>query len=83
MLMQDLFVGGVSIGLGLASLWTALLNSEAPFQLAMPKLVERQFGRFGARVVFALLGAALVTAGVAVIAGFAPGWLGIPSLETP
>ena len=81
--MQDLFVGGVAIALGVLSIAMAILNSEAPFQLSMPRMMERQLGRGPARLLFGTLGLVLIVVGGAVIAGFEPGWLGIPAVERP
>lgn len=79
----DVFVGSVSIVLGAAALWTTLFNVESLLQLPQPKSMARRWGRGGVRVFFGGLGILLIVAGCAVIAGFAPGWLGLPPLETP
>lgn len=79
----DIFVGGVSIALGVAAVWVAAVNSDAAFRLATPKLIERIWGRNGIRILFALLGIVFIAVGAAIIAGFAPGWLSVPFLETP
>ena len=79
----DIFVGGVSIALGVAAIWAAAANSDAVFRLATPKLVERMWVRSGVRIVFAILGIVLIATGIALMAGFSPGWLSVPYLETP
>ena len=80
--IADFFVGLVGIALGGIGLWAAAVNSKAAFALPSVKSMERVLGRLGVRIVFALAGVALIVMGCAVIAGFAPGWLSIPELET-
>ena len=83
MSLTDVFVGSVSILLGVLAFWTAAFRVETLLQLPQPRSMERRWGRGGVRLFFAVVGVLLVVAGCAVIAGFAPGWLGIPFLETP
>lgn len=68
----DLFVGGVTILLGLAALATALLNWEAGFRLPKAQAMENRFGRRGARAIIAVLGLLLIALGGAIVAGFRP-----------
>ena len=81
--LADVFVGCVSIVLGAAALWTTVFDAESLFKLPQPRSMSRRWGRGGVRVFFGGLGILLIVAGCAVIAGFAPGWLGLPGLETP
>ncbi|MCA9268746.1 MAG: hypothetical protein KDA41_09765 [Planctomycetales bacterium] len=68
----DLFVGGVAVGLGLAALLAAVLNIDVGFRLPKAQAIESRWGRRGARICYALLGAALLLLGAAIIAGYAP-----------
>ena len=77
----DLFVGTVSIVLGATALWSALFSADSLFHLPTAKSLQRRWGEKGARILFAVVGIVLVAMGIAVIAGFSPGWLGIPFLE--
>jgi hypothetical protein len=66
--LQDMVVAGVAFALGALALASALLNLEWAHRLRKAQWVEARYGRRGARLAFALVGAALVALGVAIIA---------------
>jgi small neutral amino acid transporter SnatA (MarC family) len=68
----DVFVGSVAVGLGLFFLLVALFNWEWYFSVRSARLVGRLLGRTGARIFYMLLGAGLVTLGIAIACGFGP-----------
>ncbi|MCO6456855.1 MAG: hypothetical protein J5I93_16275 [Pirellulaceae bacterium] len=72
MQLQDVFVGSVSIAIGLLALAAAIGNWEVSFQLRAGRWFERRWGRMGARVAYAVLGASLIALGIALAAGFGP-----------
>jgi hypothetical protein len=68
----DLFVGSVSIGLGVLALVAALFNWNASYQLDKARWLEDQWGRSTLRWIYALVGLVLVALGVAIAAGIGP-----------
>jgi len=68
----DLFVGAVATGIGVWAIYSALFNYEWSYQLHKARWLEDRVGRSGARVVFALVGIALIAMGAAIAMGFAP-----------
>jgi small neutral amino acid transporter SnatA (MarC family) len=69
---DEVFVGGVAVALGLFFLAVAASNWDWYFSLRSARLMGRLLGRSGARIFYALLGAGLVTLGVAIACGFGP-----------
>ena len=72
MALQDVFVGTVAVSVGLLALTSAIGNWDWPYRLGMARRVESRFGRRGARIFYAILGALLVALGVAIALGFGP-----------
>jgi hypothetical protein len=72
----DWFVGGVAIAIGLVALVAALRNDQRAF--ALPKLfwLDQKLGRGRARLVMALIGAALIALGTLIALGYSVRWLG-------
>jgi hypothetical protein len=68
----DYFMGALAITLGALALLASLLNWEAAFQLRKAQWLETRFGRPGARLSLAVLGAVLLALGVAIALGYAP-----------
>ena len=68
----DLFVGSVAILLGITGVAAALFNSDASFQIAKARWIERRGGRRAARSVYAIVGLLLIVLGIAIAAGFGP-----------
>lgn len=71
MIVQDLFVGAVSIGIGTASLSAAVFNWEWCFELRKARWIADRWGRQGARWFFATLGLLLILLGIAISYGMA------------
>lgn len=63
----DYFMGGVSILLGLAILFSAVFNWSFAFQLAKAHWLETKLGRRTVRGVYALIGVALIALGGYII----------------
>ncbi len=68
----DIFVGAVAACLGVWAIYSAMFNTEWCYQLRKAQWLESRLGRGGARIVFALLGLALIAMGAAIAMGFAP-----------
>lgn len=64
--LERLFVTAVAIGLGVLGLVAAVHNRDVYFRLPKAQWIERQWGRGGARIAYAVLGLALITLGVVV-----------------
>ncbi len=69
---EELFVGSVAVALGLFFFFVAVSNWEWYFSLRSAKILQRCFGRIGARVFYLLLGTGMVVLGVAITLGFGP-----------
>lgn len=69
---EEVFVGGVSVALGVLAVLAAIGNWDCCFQLAKVRWLETFGGRRATRAVYALVGAALIVLGVAIALGFAP-----------
>jgi hypothetical protein len=67
---QDLLVGGISIVLGLVCLAVAVGNWDWFYQLRLARRIQSAWGRRGARIYYAVLGAALITLGAAIMSGW-------------
>jgi hypothetical protein len=72
MAIQDVFVGTVSVGVGLSALLSAVFNWDWSYRFWMARWVESRFGRRGARIFYTILGALMVALGVAIALGFGP-----------
>ena len=70
MIDADIFVGVVTIGLGIFLASVAIFNWEWYYQLRKARWVESLCGRAGARVFHVLLGLALIVLGAAIATGF-------------
>jgi hypothetical protein len=60
MLDRDLVVAVIASLLGLASLWSGIVNLPFAFQLWLPRMLDQRFGRSAARAALILLGAGLL-----------------------
>jgi small neutral amino acid transporter SnatA (MarC family) len=69
---EELFVGSVSVALGLFFFFVAVLNWDWYFSLRSARIIQRCFGRIGARIFYLLLGIGLVGLGIAIALGFGP-----------
>ena len=67
---EDLFVGIVGVSLGLFLIGCAVTNWNWYYSLRTAGWLQRAFGRTGARVTHALLGAGLIALGVAIAMGY-------------
>jgi len=67
---QDLFVGGISITLGVVALAAAIGNISVFFQTRRAAWLEGRWGRGGVRLTFAVAGTILILLGFTIIAGF-------------
>ncbi len=70
--VADIFVGVVSIVLGLTSLVSSIANWESVYQLRKTRWLEVRLGRSGVRIFLAVLGLSLIILGIAVALGFSP-----------
>jgi hypothetical protein len=66
---EDLFVGIVSIGVGVSLLLAAGLNWEWFYELPFPRWLSRRLGRPVARLIHASMGGGLIALGIAVARG--------------
>jgi len=69
---EDLFVGAVSILLGVVGVIAAVGNWEVCYQLDKVRWLESVSGRWCARAVYAVIGTLLIAMGVAIACGFGP-----------
>ncbi len=69
MVGSDVFVGGVAMILGSVVVSAAVFNWEWYYQLNKPRWVEEKWGRGRARVIFALIGSALIVLGGIIAIG--------------
>ena len=69
---EELFVGTVSIVLGVAGLIAAIGNWDGYYQLDKVRWFEAVAGRRWARVAYAVIGTLLIVLGVAIALGFGP-----------
>jgi small neutral amino acid transporter SnatA (MarC family) len=69
---DELFVGSVSVALGLFFFFVAVLNWEWYFSLRSAQIIQRGLGRVGARIFYLLLGTGLLGLGIAIALGFGP-----------
>ncbi len=70
--LADLFVGGVTVLLGLSIMATAALNWKTGFQLPQARALEARFGRPRARSILAVVGLLIVALGCLILIGFRP-----------
>jgi hypothetical protein len=70
--LEELFVGGVAILLGLAGIVAAIGNWDRCYRSTKVRWIESLGGRAAARVFFALIGAFLIVLGAAIALGFGP-----------
>jgi hypothetical protein len=68
----DVFVGAVSVAIGLWALGSSIFNWESAYRLAKARWFEKRYGRRGARTFYAVLGILMLVLGVAIAAGFGP-----------
>ena len=69
---EELFVGAVSIALGLAGVVAAIGNWDSYYQLDKVRWLETVWGRRVARLVYGVVGMLLIVLGVAIALGFGP-----------
>ena len=72
MTIEQMFVGGTSIALGLLSIAAGASNLDIFFQAKKFKWIETCGGRTLVRAVYAMIGVTLIGLGVAIALGFAP-----------
>ncbi|HEX5106779.1 MAG TPA: Imm17 family immunity protein [Pirellulaceae bacterium] len=72
--IQDIFVGVVTMVLGLALMAGAVLDGAWLMQLARPRFLATAFGKTAARLTLALIGAGLIALGTAVALGWRVDW---------
>ncbi len=70
--VADIFVGSVAAAIGVVAVAIAAANWSPGFEFWIGRSVDARYGRTPARLAYAILGAALVALGVAIILGFAP-----------
>jgi hypothetical protein len=70
--LEELFVGFVAVTLGALAAAAAVSNLDWCYRLHKIRWIEARWGRAGARIFYALLGAALIGLGVAIALGFGP-----------
>ena len=63
MFERDLFVAFVAIVLGGVIVWAGAVNHPLCFQIWLPKLLDRKFGRDRARFIVVLMGACAICVG--------------------
>lgn len=69
MTAEQLFVGAVAFILGLLALIAAIHNRDWYFRLPKARWIEDRWGRSTVRVVYALLGIALIALGLVIVSG--------------
>jgi hypothetical protein len=69
---EHLFVGGVSIVLGMTAVVVSIGNWDACYRFTKIRWVESWGGRWAARWTYALIGIALIALGIAIALGFGP-----------
>ncbi len=69
MTADQLFVGAVAFILGLLALIAAIHNRDWYFRLPKARWIEERWGRNAVRVVYGLLGIALIALGVVIVLG--------------
>lgn len=67
---EDVFVGMVSVALGLFLVVVAARNADWYYQVRTARFLEARLGRAGARWVHGTLGCVLITLGVAIALGW-------------
>jgi hypothetical protein len=70
--IADIFVGGVAAAIGVAAMAVSAANWNPGFHFWVGRVFDARYGRTPARIVYALVGAALVGLGLAIMLGFAP-----------
>lgn len=70
--LADYFVGGVSAVMGVGMLLSTLLNWDRMLEFRKVRWTQERLGRAAARLLFGVLGVALIALGVAIAMGFAP-----------
>jgi small neutral amino acid transporter SnatA (MarC family) len=66
---EDLFIGSVSVGLGLILIAAAATNWPWYYTLRTSRFLESKLGRGGARMFHAVTGTLLIALGVAITCG--------------
>ena len=69
MVGEQLFIGGVAVLLGLLASWASLSNHDRFYQLPKIRWLEDRWGRTTARVIYVILGVALLGLGAYVLLG--------------
>lgn len=65
----DLFVGAVSILLGILAISSAVLNGPFSYSLWVARNIEKRWGRGMARLFYAVLGLFLIGLGIVIALG--------------
>ena len=78
--IEQAFVGGVAVALGMLCAAIAVFDLEWFFRLPKARWIEARWGRHGARLVFGALGLLLFLLGVYIALG---GRIGFPRGNTP
>lgn len=67
MTAEQLFVGSVAILLGLFAIIAALHNHDWYFRFPKARWIEKRWGRTAARIVYSMLGFALIALGAGIV----------------
>ena len=70
--VQEVFVGCVSIVLGMLAIFGAVSNQDWYYQLDKLRWIEANWGRIAARSFYVMVGMMLIILGVAIAVGFGP-----------
>jgi hypothetical protein len=74
---EAIFVGAISVLLGLIGVIAAVANRDVCYQLEKIRKLEQRAGRSSARAVYAVVGVVLICLGIAIGLGVRPGiWTG-------
>lgn len=69
---DDLFVGGLAIGLAAAATASAAGMIASPYQLRSVRSIQQRYGEPAARAFFLVLAALLLFSGTAILSGLRP-----------
>lgn len=64
---RDLLVACISTGLGATIIFTMLCNPEWLFRMRTPRMLERNFGRYRAKLVLGSVGSMLILLGAHLV----------------
>jgi len=76
---EEMFVGAVSIALGVAAVVAAVGNRDSYYRLDKVHWLENVLGRRAARMVYGFVGMLLIVLGVAIALGFGPNKFSVQS----